>query len=179
MIPNRQKLNWKNLDWVHLEIYKFYAIFTFNLDNDDCGMIAPKKYISFSKTWRIFVIHPKLFHHKQIWYLPCPIALFTSWVKIQGPIREQCHYVNIIQSVVIYGLLCQGVMMTSSNGNSFRVTDPLCGEFTGQWSILLTEASDAELWCFLDVCLNKRLSKQSWGWWFETRSRPLWRHCRV
>ena len=23
---------------------------------------------------------------------------------------------------------------------------------------------------------NKRLSKQSWGWWFETPSRPLWRH---
>ena len=27
------------------------------------------------------------------------------------------------------------------------------------------------------ICaLNKRLSKQSWGWWFETASRPLWRH---
>ena len=26
---------------------------------------------------------------------------------------------------------------------------------------------------------NKRLSKQSWGWWFETPSRPLWRHCNV
>ena len=25
--------------------------------------------------------------------------------------------------------------------------------------------------------LNKRLSKQSWGWWFETLARPLWRHC--
>ena len=22
----------------------------------------------------------------------------------------------------------------------------------------------------------KRLSKQSWGWWFDTPSRPLWRH---
>ena len=27
--------------------------------------------------------------------------------------------------------------------------------------------------------LNKRLSKQSWGWRFETPSRPLWRHCNV
>ena len=25
--------------------------------------------------------------------------------------------------------------------------------------------------------LNKRLCKQSWGWWFETPSRSLWRHC--
>ena len=24
---------------------------------------------------------------------------------------------------------------------------------------------------------NKRSSKHSWGWWFETLSHPLWRHC--
>ena len=30
---------------------------------------------------------------------------------------------------------------------------------------------------FFDLCLNKRLSKQSWGWWFETPSHPLWRYC--
>ena len=29
---------------------------------------------------------------------------------------------------------------------------------------------------FLDLRLNKRLSKQSWGWRFGTLSRPLWRH---
>ena len=40
-------------------------------------------------------------------------------------------------------------MMTSSNGNIFRVTGPLCGEFTGHRCIPLTKASDAELWCFL------------------------------
>ena len=40
-------------------------------------------------------------------------------------------------------------MMTSSNGNIFRVTGPLCGEFTGDRWIPLTKASDAEVWCFL------------------------------
>ena len=30
---------------------------------------------------------------------------------------------------------------------------------------------------FFDLHLNKRSSKQSWGWWFETLSHPLWRHC--
>ena len=39
--------------------------------------------------------------------------------------------------------------MTSSNGNTFFVTGPFCGEFTGHQWIPLTEASDAELWCFL------------------------------
>ena len=41
-----------------------------------------------------------------------------------------------------------GIMMTSSNGNIFRGTGPLCGEFTGYRWIPLTKASDAELWCF-------------------------------
>ena len=40
-------------------------------------------------------------------------------------------------------------MMTSSNGSIFRVTGPLCGEFTDHRCIPLTKASDAELWCFL------------------------------
>ena len=39
-------------------------------------------------------------------------------------------------------------MMTSSNGNIFRVTGPLCGKFTGHWWIPRIKASDAELWCF-------------------------------
>ena len=29
---------------------------------------------------------------------------------------------------------------------------------------------------FFDLRLNKRLSKQPWGWWFETLSWSLWRH---
>ena len=30
---------------------------------------------------------------------------------------------------------------------------------------------------FFDLRLNKRLSKQWWGWWFDTPWRPSWRHC--
>ena len=32
---------------------------------------------------------------------------------------------------------------------------------------------------FFDLHPNKRLSKQWWGWWFETQSCPLWRHRNV
>ena len=39
-------------------------------------------------------------------------------------------------------------IMTSSNGNIFRVTGPLCGEFTDDRWIPRTKASDAGLWCF-------------------------------
>ena len=39
--------------------------------------------------------------------------------------------------------------LTSSNGNIFRATGPFCGGFTGHRWIHLTEANDAEPWCFL------------------------------
>ena len=52
----------------------------------------------------------------------------------------------------VISLICRGstgkVTMTS-NGNIFRVSGPLCGEFTGLRWIPRTKASDAELWCFL------------------------------
>ena len=50
--------------------------------------------------------------------------------------------------------------MTSSYGNIFRVTGHLCAEFTGHRWIPCTKASDAELWCFFDLRLKKRLSNQ-------------------
>ena len=32
---------------------------------------------------------------------------------------------------------------------------------------------------FVNLRLNKRLSKELWGWWFETPSHPLWCQCYV
>ena len=68
-------------------------------------------------------------------------------------------------------------IMTSSNGNIFRVTGHLCGEFTGHRWIPRTKASDVELWWFLWSA--PWFSRQSWCWWFETPSRSIWRHCNV
>ena len=48
---------------------------------------------------------------------------------------------------------------------------PVPGEFPAQRPV--TRSFDV----FFDLRLNKRLSKQSWGWWFETLSCPLWCHC--
>ena len=69
------------------------------------------------------------------------------------------------------------VIMTSSNGNIFRVTGPLCGVFIGHRWIPRIKAIDAELWCFLWSAPGyKRWSKQSWSWWSETpsSSTSLW-----
>ena len=67
-------------------------------------------------------------------------------------------------------------MMTSSNGNIFRVTGPLCGEFTGPGEVPTQRPVTRSFDVFFDLHPNKRLSKQWWGWWFETQSCPLWRH---
>ena len=56
-------------------------------------------------------------------------------------------------------------LLTICAGNS-----PIPGEFPVQRSV--TRSFDV----FFDLRLNKRLSKQWWGWWFETLSHPLWRH---
>ena len=50
---------------------------------------------------------------------------------------------------------------------------PVSGEFPTQRP--LTRSFDV----FFYLRLIKRLSKHSRGWWFETLSRPLWRHCNV
>ena len=47
---------------------------------------------------------------------------------------------------------------------------PVTGEFPAQRPV--TRSFDV----FFDLRLNKRLSKQSRGWWLDTPSRPLWRH---
>ena len=79
-----------------------------------------------------------------------------------------------------------GFMITSSNGNMFRVTGFCAGNspmtsgnsvVTGEFPSHrpMTRSFDV----FVDLRLNKRLSKQSRRRWFETPSRSLWRQCNV
>ena len=50
---------------------------------------------------------------------------------------------------------------------------PVSGEFPAQRPV--KRSFDV----FLDLRLNERLSKHSWGWWLETPWCPLWRHSNV
>ena len=68
-------------------------------------------------------------------------------------------------------------MVTSSNGNIFRVTCHLCGEFTGHRWIPAQRPVTRSFDVLFDLRPNRWLSKQSWGCWFEMPSHPLWRHC--
>ena len=68
-------------------------------------------------------------------------------------------------------------MMNSSNGNIFRVTGHLCGEFpvTGEFP-----SQRPVTWSFdvvPDLRPNQQFSKQARRQWSGTPSRSLWRHC--
>ena len=99
------------------------------------------------QTWKITLVHCKVTGE-----LLCDGSQFVSlhlYKNIKSP-----RYTGVTQSCDIREImseLCNDDqdMMTSSNGNIFRVTGHLSGEFTGPRWIPGTKASDAELWCFL------------------------------
>ena len=79
-------------------------------------------------------------------------------------------------------------MMTSSNGltwwryqmETFSALLAICaGKYPVPGELLAQRPATRSFDVFFDLRLNKRLSKQWWGWWFETISRPLWRHCNA
>ena len=59
----------------------------------------------------------------------------------------------------------------------FRVTGHLCRHSVVTAELPAQRPVTRSFDVFFDLRLNIRLSKQSWGWWFETLLRPWWRHC--
>ena len=83
------------------------------------------------------------------------VLINTVWLVLGHRGEDGCSEkdvffsLTLVQSAVIKDSETQAnSMMTSSNGNIFRVTGHLCGEFTGHRWIPRTKASDAEF-CFL------------------------------
>ena len=118
---------------------------------------------------------------KMIWICRLPEFNFTAVVlfftnKNRTSINNMQHTQRALMGLFQYQRLGNSRMMTSSNGNIFRVTGPLCGEFTGPGEFPTQRPVTRSFYVFFDVRLIKRLSKHSRGWWFETLSHPLWRH---
>ena len=63
--------------------------------------------------------------------------------------------------------------------NIFRATDPLWGNSSVTDDFPAQRPVTRSFGVFFDLHRNKRLSKQSRGWWFETPSHPSWRHCNA
>ena len=82
-------------------------------------------------------------------------------------VANDCRVANRSKGGLVYDIPWMetfSALLAICAGNS-----PVTGAFPVTWSFDV----------FFDLRLNKRLSKQSRGWWFETPSRPLWRHCNA
>ena len=96
--------------------------------------------------------------------VPHIIALNDSWyVGMVCSTKKACD--NSTTTWWRHQMRTFSALLAICAGNS-----PVSGEFPTQRPV--TRSIDI----FFDLRLNKRLSKQSWGWWFETLSGPLWRH---
>ena len=84
--------------------------------------------------------------------LLCLMCFYLKWCK-----SWWCHQMEIFSTLLA---IC-------------AENSPVTGEFPAQRPV--KRSFDV----FFDLRLNEWLSKQSQGWWFETSSRPLWRHGNV
>ena len=82
----------------------------------------------------------------------------VSSSNLAPPVRMQTLWRHQMETFSALLALCAG-------------NSPATGEFPSQSPV--TRSFDV----FFALCLNKRSSKQSLGWWFETPSRSSWRHC--
>ena len=115
----------------------FYSIITFSYT---------KYFVHSYNVNVVFTLSYKNFSSKydEIIYTPVLMSVYYTSTLITAAKRYTIH-------VSGGGKRCLH-MMTSFNGNIFRVTGPLCGEFTGHRWIPLTKASDAELWSLSLIC---------------------------
>ena len=119
------------------------------------------------------------FPHESLWRWNLMFSLICAWTngwasnRGTGDLRHHrtlydvlsCSYSLYVfvywpfKSVPLYP-----GMMTSSNGNIFHVTGPLCGEFTGTGEFPAQRPLTGSFDVFFDLRPNKRLSEQPWGW---------------
>ena len=110
------------------------------------------------------------------------IQLMACCLKAPNHCMNQCWLIinGIVHSRIIFSWLLKISIhkLKFTHSKSFSAllavragNSPVTGEFPTQRSV--TRSFEV----FFDLLPNKRLSKQWWGWWFETQSCPLWRHC--
>ena len=115
-----------------------------------------------------FNIHSVIFRARNLVLEISPILNLTKYENPSGPLssdlwalgnplRHNPWWRDQMKTFSALLAICEGNL-------------PVRGEFPAKRPV--TRSFDV----FFDLRLNKRLRKQSWGWWFETLSRPLCRH---
>ena len=108
------------------------------------------------------------------WWIP-----ITMWSQINGKPFMSEHYVkrtehrnwSLHEDVIKWK---QFVKRTEHRNWSLHEDVIKWKHFLRYWPFVRPVTRSFDI--FFHLCPNKRMSKQSWGWWFETLSHSLWRH---
>ena len=111
----------------------------------------------------------------------CGLAYVFAFLFPDPECQQPCRYQNMLDAIKKVKIFLHTVLFIDTrqiveilhNDRRRRTYSPVTGEFFTQRPV--TRSFDG----FFDLRLNKRLSKQSWSWWFETLLHPLWRHCNI
>ena len=101
------------------------------------------------------VITSQITGHSNSQYLVCHQFIVWWGEAMQEHPVSWCHQMETFSTLLA---ICVG-------------NSPIPGELPAQRPV--TRSFDV----FFDLHPNKQLSKQWWGWWFETPPCPLWCHC--
>ena len=130
-----------------------------------------------SKFWWIFYLGLKRANPEMYIYELFLSCWYKNLVKLGLFVMIFCQMPSL---VVLYWYMIWPVSWWRQQMETFSALLAICagnssvpGEFPTQRPV--TRSFDV----FFDLRPNKRLSKQWWGWWFETQSCPLWRHRNV
>ena len=108
---------------------------------------------------RLYFNHITMYLYLYEWRSSCSLILIRAYIYV----KVACSITEIHEDVIEwkhfprYWPFVRGIHRS-----------PVNSPHKGQWH-------GASMF-FLDLRLNKRLSKHLWGWWFETASCSLWRH---
>ena len=92
--------------------------------------------------------------HRKGWWMSWRVGKYTGSKRWQLTLSWWRHQMETFSALLA---ICAG-------------NPPVRGEFPAQRPVTQSYG------VFFDLRLNKRLSKQPWGWWFETLLWSLWRH---
>ena len=103
-------------------------------------------------------------------------AMRRCWHQRQVTATSCWQDTVVCRLIITKPFMVTGMMTSSTFSASLAFctgNSPVTGELPSQRPV--TRSFDV----FFDLRLNKRLSKQSIRWWFETPTRSLWRHRNI
>ena len=120
-----------------------------------------KRFLHYWILWWESTGHSRILTNGQSWWRTFMFPGLSFFFKImKSYISQVFHYILLCR---ISNVSCHDFVI---KWNHFRVTGHLCGEFTTPGVFPAQRPVTRSFDVFFDLGLNKRLSKQSWGWWF-------------